>query len=302
VTTEKDRSAHEYRESSTGRATRQPSKQSRIWREVKSIGLIIIIALFIRSTIIEAYQVPTGSMENTILVGDFVLGNKFIYGVRTPDWIGIPFTEFGFHIPSWRTPPLDSPEQGDVFIFQYPLHDRTNYIKRLVAEPGMTVEIVDKVLYVDGKRFNNSENTKFTGRGVKPRHWQDPNIFPPGYGNKDNYGPFHVPQTGDVYQLNDYPVELIKYLANQDGRDFLFRSGQLFIDGKPTDEYVVEQDYYFAMGDNRDNSWDSRYWGPVPEENILGRGMITYFSINKNVPLYQFVKKIRWSRIGHLVR
>jgi len=292
---EKSRQGPEDRE-----RTEAPSRKKRVLNEVKSIVLIIIIALFIRSTIIEAYQVPTGSMENTILVGDFVLGNKFIYGFRTPDWLGIPFTEIGFHIPSLRTPPLDAPEQGDVFIFQYPLHNRTNYIKRLVAEPGQTIEIIDKDVYVDGNRFPDSDKTKFNGR-TNPDGWQDPNIFPPGKGNKDNYGPFHIPETGDVYTPAEHSVELIRYLAIQDDHDFLYQGGQMYIDGAPTDEYVVEQDYYFAMGDNRDNSWDSRYWGPVPEENILGRGMITYFSVNKNVPLYQLFKKVRWNRIGHAV-
>lgn len=302
MSTEKfDHTPHHTGETSGSRENRS-SKQARVWREVKSIVLIILIALFIRSTIIEAYQVPTGSMENTILVGDFVLGNKFIYGFRTPDWIGIPFTGIGFHIPSLRTPPLEHPQQGDVFIFEYPLEDRTNYIKRLVAEPGQTVEIRDKVLYVDGVKFPNSENTKYIGNSVKPRYMQDPQIFPPGMGNKDNYGPFRVPKKGDVLPATRRNLELIKYLAVQDGHDFMYRGGRMYIDGKPANQYTVNQNYYFAMGDNRDNSWDSRFWGPVPGDNILGRGMVTYFSINKNVPFYRFFKKIRWNRIGHLVR
>ena len=286
----------------SGSQENRNSNKSRFWREAKSIALIILIALFIRSTIIEAYQVPTGSMENTILVGDFVLGNKFIYGFRTPNWIGIPFTEIGFHIPSLRTPPLEHPQQGDVFIFQYPLHDQTNYIKRLVAEPGQTVELRDKVLYVDGVKFHNSKNTRFSGNSIEPRYKQDPNIFPPGMGNKDNYGPFRVPKKGDVLQANRNNLDLIRYLADQDGHNFMYRGGRMFIDGAPANQYTVEQNYYFAMGDNRDNSWDSRFWGPVPENNILGRGMVTYFSIDKNIPFYRFFKKVRWNRIGHLVQ
>ena len=279
-----------------------PSKKDRIIREVKSIGLIIIIALLVRSTIIEAYQVPTGSMENTIMVGDFILGNKFIYGFRTPDWLGVPFTKIGFHIPNYRTPPLDAPEQGDVVIFQYPLDDRVNYIKRMVALPGQTVEVRDKVLYVDGQKFLNAEGTKFTTNHVRPEHWEEPNIFPPGYGNKDNYGPFHVPAKGDTYYFGKDNTALIRYLAGQDGHEFYYSNGRYYIDGEPRDRYTVEQDYYFMMGDNRDNSWDSRYWGPVPRENILGEGMITYFSWNKNVPLYRLFEKVRWNRIGHLVK
>ncbi len=280
----------------------EPSGSSRIVREIKSIVLIVLIALFVRSTIIEAYQVPTGSMENTILVGDFVLGNKFIYGIRTPDWLGIPFTDIGFHVPHWKTPAFDTPEQGDVFIFRYPLDDRINYIKRLVAEPGQTVEIRNKILYVDGEEFDNSDNTKYAADRARPPHWQDPSIFPPGYGNKDNYGPFDVPAEGDVFYFQENNNEFIRYLIAQDGHQFDYRNGKYYVDGEEVTSYTVEQDYFFAMGDNRDNSWDSRYWGPVPAGNVLGRGMITYFSVKKNVPLYRIFEKVRWGRIGLVVK
>lgn len=281
--------------------SKAPSRSSRILREIKSIVIIVLIALVVRSTVIEAYQVPTGSMENTILVGDFILGNKFIYGVRTPDWFGIPFTHIGFHIPNYRTPPFKQPKQGDVIIFQYPLDDRVNYIKRMVAEPGQTVEVVNKVLYVDGKKFPNPPHAKFTSSHIRPPHWQEPNIFPPGMGNKDNYGPFHIPATGDTLWFSKDGPALIRYIASQDGHNFYNQAGDYYIDGKVRDYYVVDQDYYFAMGDNRDNSWDSRYWGPVPFSNMLGEGMITYFSWNKNIPFYRLFDKIRWGRIGHLV-
>jgi len=279
----------------------RPSTKDRIWREFKSILLIVIIALFVRSTIIEAYQVPTGSMENTIKVGDFILGNKFIYGIRTPDWLGIPFTHVGFHIPHWRTPPFDKPESGDVIIFQYPLDDRVNYIKRLVAGPGQTIEVRDKTVYVDGTRFDNPQEVKYTSQDTHPGKWQEPNIFPPGYGNKDNYGPFHVPAEGDTYVFGEDNNALIRYLVVQDGHEFNYRNGRFFVDGKQVESYTVEQNYYFVMGDNRDNSWDSRYWGPVPFDNVLGQGLITYFSWDKQVPMYRLVDKIRWDRIGLVV-
>lgn len=273
----------------------------RFWREVKSILIIVAIALFVRSTIIEAYQVPTGSMENTIKVGDFILGNKFIYGVRTPDWLGVPFTHIGFHIPNWRTPPFDQPETKDVVIFQYPIDDRINYIKRLVGEPGSTVEVRNKTLYVNGKPFENPKEVKYTAQDTHPKDWQEPNIFPPGAGNRDFYGPFHVPERGDTYVFGEDNTALIRYLVVQDGHSFDYNAGRFFVDGEEVDSYTVEQDYYFVMGDNRDNSWDSRYWGPVPFDNILGQGMITYFSWNKNIPLYRPLDKIRWDRIGRIV-
>ena len=95
-------------------------KSDKIFKEVKSWGTIIIIALLLKVTIIEAYIVPTGSMENTIMTGDFLIGNRFVYGMRTPDWIGIPYTDKGFSIPYIRLPKFKEPKPGEVIIFKYP--------------------------------------------------------------------------------------------------------------------------------------------------------------------------------------
>jgi len=214
---------------------------NKLIQNIKSIGGIILTALIIKATIVEAYQIPTGSMENTILVGDFILGNKFIYGIR------IPGTE-------WRLPSFKDPKQGDIVIFKYPRDPSQNYIKRAIAIGGQTVEIRDKKVYVDGKLFDMPDYAKFTDPNIRSRNMQEGLIYPKGAGNRDNYGPITVPEG-----------------------------------------------YLFAMGDNRDESYDSRYWGLVPTNNVLGEGLIIYWSWNKEIPLYNIFEKVRWTRIGSLL-
>jgi len=175
----------------------------------KALFLAVLIALVIKTSIAEAYLVPTPSMEGTLLVGDFVVANKFIYGAK------IPFTGFRF-------PAIRPPRQGDIITFKFPGDLKTDYVKRCVATEGQIVEIRNKVLYIDGLAFPDPEfckhldNRIFTGREI-PR---------------DNFGPYRVPP-GMV----------------------------------------------FAMGDNRDNSYDSRFWGPVALDLIEGRAMLIQWSI-----------------------
>ncbi|NUO18272.1 signal peptidase I [bacterium] len=214
---------------------------------------LIIMVFFIRVTTVEAFRIPTGSMENTLLVGDFLLVNKFVYGIRTPDWIGIPFTEIGFSIPSTRLPAPSEVKPGDIVVFKYPLDRNLNYIKRCVAGPGQTVEIRDRQVYVDGKVWPNPPESKFTGPAPIRAGIGEPEIVR-RWGaswNHDNFGPVTVPEG-----------------------------------------------HYFMMGDNRDNSADSRYWGFLPESDIVGKALIIYFSWDKNQGLSKIYKSIRFNRIG----
>jgi signal peptidase I len=280
----------------------QNKKDSKLWREVKSWVIVILIALGLKATIIEAYQIPTGSMENTILIGDFILGNRFVFGVRTPDRIGIPWTKIGFKIPWFRLPGFRKPKQGDVIIFKYPEDPSLNYIKRCVAGPGQIVKIENRVLKVDGEVFQNPEHLKFINTTPYPQYYKDRDIFPAGAGNKDFYGPIHVPAKGDTLRPGITPTDIIKNVVELAGHKFITNPSKVIIDGKPYDYYVVEQDHYFMMGDNRDNSWDSRFWGFVPFNMVLGEGLIIYLSINKEIPLYRLWNKIRWKRIGRIVQ
>lgn len=217
---------------------------------------LVIMVFFIRVTTVEAFRIPTGSMEDTMLVGDFLLVNKFVYGIRTPDWIGIPFTKIGVDIPSYHFPASRKITSGDIIVFKYPRNPELNYIKRCIAGPGQTVEIRQQKVYVDSVLMENPPKSKFSRDAI-----------PPGVGER---GMFGVP-SGFMWNRDNF--------------------GPL----------VVPEGHYFVMGDNRHNSEDSRFWGFVPEENVVGQALVIYFSFNKYVDLKHWYDLVRWNRIGHLI-
>jgi len=275
--------------------------ENKFWQEIKSWVIIILIALGLKTTIIASYMVPTGSMENTIMTGDFLLGNQFVYGARTPTWIGIPWTRHGFRVPSVRLPRFKTPQPGDIVIFKYPVDPALNYVKRCIAGPGETVEIRDKVLYVDDHVYEDPEHAKYIRPIKYPSYWKEPGIFPYGGGNADHYGPIYVPAEGDTLWFGKVHDDILQDVVELARRKFEIRNNRMYVDGKMTDYYVVEQDHYFMIGDNRDNSLDSRYWGYVPDNLILGKAMVVFMSWDSSVPLYRFFQKIRWKRIGKVV-
>ena len=150
---------------------------ARILQETKSLLIILIIALSLRATVVEAYIVPTGSMENTIMTGDFLIGNKFVYGMRTPDWIGIPYTELGFNVPWTRFPKFKKPHRGDVVIFKYPRDHFQKYVKRCVAEPGQTITVRGKKVWIDNEEFDLPEHGKLIDRTTLKNGVKQPGIF-----------------------------------------------------------------------------------------------------------------------------
>jgi len=281
--------------------TKKPFIKPGVKQEIKSWALIILIALGIKQTIVASYHVPTGSMENTIMTGDFLFGNNFIYGSRTPDWIGIPYTRIGFHIPWFRLPAIKKPAQGDVVIFKYPVDQYVHYVKRCIAAPGQTIEVRNKSVFIDGERYPDPVHSKYVRPTTYSEYWEDYNIFPRGAGNQDNYGPIYVPKEGDTLRLGEYPTQLLKNVVELAHHSFYIQDGKIVIDGRKQDYYVVEQDYYFMMGDNRDNSLDSRFWGFVPFDLVVGKAMIVWLSINKEMPLYRFTKIVRWNRFGKII-
>lgn len=321
-------------------------RMEKILTEAKSLVTIVIIALLLKVTIVEAYIVPTGSMENTIMTGDFLIGSRFVYGMRTPDWIGVPYTDWGFSIPYYRFPPFKRPRQGDVIIFKYPRDQYHKYVKRCIAEPGDTLEIVARKVWVNGTEFPLPEHGKYIG-SMLPRDFEQREIFLGNQGNKDFFKPIVIPKKGDripidantnweylipIMIMDGHEVTLQKgsqqyRFTITDPNDLYRRKGKrevyrdyypngpllnpwsirissdevnyVYLDGKPVTsqrEYVIEQDYYWAMGDNRDDSLDSRYWGFVPENLILGEALFVYFSLDLDswVP--------RFNRIGTIIR
>ena len=320
----------------------------KIISETKAIVFIVLTVLLVKVTVLEAYIVPTGSMENTIMTGDFLIGSRFVFGMRTPDWIGIPYTDIGFFIPYIKFPEFKIPTTGDVLIFKYPRDKYVKYVKRCVAGPGDTLIVREKKLYVNGVEVPMWENGKYLTAPMQ-KNYRQSDIFLSSETNinKDNIGPIYVPKSGDVFQIHEEtnwrfllpiilmeehtatlennevgyeftlqdPNELFRRKGNKDVYENYFPKGPLLtpwsksikdedfqflvIDGIPANEwteYKVSQNYYWAMGDNRDNSLDSRYWGYIPENNILGEALFTYFSLD----LESWMP--RWDRIGTVLR
>jgi signal peptidase I len=196
---------------------------------IESLLVAVIIALFVRSIFIQAYKIPSGSMEPTLLVGDHLLVNRLSYVVKVPYFDNVIYT-------------LGKPKRGDIIVFRYPENIKIDFIKRVIATEGDTIEIKDKVIYINGIKMTDSWG-----------HYQNTPPLPREIAPKDNFGPYTVPK-----------------------------------------------DAVFAMGDNRDNSADSRFWGPVRKEHLVGKALILYFSLNGNTKdPFEF---IRWSRIGQLIK
>jgi len=224
-------------------------KKKRFFDEIRSYGTAILIVLVIRAFFVQAFHVPTGSMENTILVGDFLMVNRFIYGMK------VPFTDK--YIVHFRYP-----KRGEIITFRYPL-GRSNFVKRCIGLPDDTVEVKHKIVYINGKRMDEPYAIH-----------KDLREFPP------------IEMDKKVYQALWERRELIRYAGVRDN------FGPI----------VVPEGTVFAMGDNRDNSDDSRFWGPLPLNLISGSPLIIYWSWRKEIPIYRFFAKVRWGRIGKIIK
>jgi signal peptidase I len=222
-----------------------------LWEWVKSISVAILLFLVIRTFAVEAFKIPTGSMEKTLLVGDFLLVNKAVYGAQ------VPFTGV-------RLPAIENPERGDIVVFEYPLDQSKNYVKRVVGLPGDRVAMRDGELYVNGERRDEDY----------VQHTQPGNDY---YDHQFEWQTAHLAPEVD---LGDYRP------TRDDWGPILVPVGQ-----------------YFVMGDNRDNSQDSRYWGFVDRNLIKGRPLFIYYSFDRSKlrPL-PWLTEVRWSRVGDLVR
>lgn len=291
----------------------------------------LIIAIVIRAFVIYPFRIPTGSMEDTLLVGDFLLANKFVYGLRTPDWIGIPYTKIGFFIPFIQTPGFRKPKQGDVVIFKQPRDQSQNYIKRCIAVSGDTVEIRDKAVYVNSIRFPDAPKGKYIDDRIYNDAYKEFGIYPPDTGNRDNYGPIRIPAPGDTFCFHESnkekwfeQLQTVLYEGNKISLTYRGESTRLTVKNQHQWEraiklypaecfsindhplnhyiYVLKNRHYFMLGDNRDNSLDSRYWGFLPERYVVGEALIVYFSWDSEIPGYQLLKKIRFPRILNLIR
>ena len=295
-----------------------PKKKTSFQEFIEAIGVALIAAIILRIFLVQAFRIPTGSMKDTLMIGDFLLVNKFIYGVRTPN--RIPFTDI--EIPYIRLPGFKEPERGNIIVFKYPRDESLDYIKRCIAVGGQTVEVKDGWAYVDGKPEGTWTRIKQRQRDSDPRDrrtfdyyevktdWGDKYIvrqlsdYPTPW---DDFGPVRVPKKGQTIHFplkNQAEWRLYEELIeNREHHTFDRRSDStVLIDGKLRNSYTIEQDYLFMMGDNRDDSSDGRDWGFMPRENVVGEALLIYFSFDKNSPLYDIFSLVRWGRIGMIIR
>lgn len=276
----------------------------------KDIAFVLVAFFFLNSFVLASFEVPTGSMENEIVPGDFLFVNKFLYGGTTPRTI--PLTNV--RIPWFRLPAFRSVEHGDVIVFEFPGQreevqspEFMFYLKRAIALSGDTLRIVNRVVYVNGKPAPIPRHMKFNTTRIMPAGFADLRIFPKGAPyNEDNWGPEVIPTHGDIINLSIGNLERWRVFIEREGHAVrIGDNGSILIDGKPARAYTVERDYLFGMGDNRDNSLDSRFWGYIPAENIVGTPMIVYWSWDPDIPLYNIVSKlptIRFNRIGTIIQ
>ena len=371
----------------------QRPKKSFIREWLDAVTFAVIAATLIRWLIMEAYTIPTPSMENSMLVGDFLFVSKFHYGTRTPKTpLQIPlthqkiwFTEIPSYLtwiqlPQYRLPGISEVKREDVVVFNvpgmdennlgvprdqwidYPVDLKTNYIKRCMGLPGDVLEVKARQVFVNGSAMEVKPGMQFSylvyakdeinernlsklsidpddyaylGRpeekqvvyqmfltkekaeelksisyitavadDYRTHQGTSYNIFPTSkYSpwNGDNYGPIMIPKEGMKIQLNDstlafYGSTIQRYDHN---KNVELKEGKLFIEGQEVKEYTFKQNYYFMMGDNRHNSLDSRYWGFVPEDHIVGKAFFIWLSIDKYGDL---LHKIRWGRFFNLIR
>jgi signal peptidase I len=375
-----------WNKNKTNTKAKKKSK-SREWAD--AIVFAVIAATLIRTFFIEAYTIPTPSMERSLLVGDFLFVSKLNYGPRIPMTpIAFPFAhhtmplintkaywdgwELGYH----RLPGFGEVKKGDVVVFNYPMDadtpyfrpvdKRENYIKRCQGTPGDTLSVVNAQVFINGKAAPNPPEGQidytYTTKGMdlNPQIKQDlhisqydpsspnitmtadvfnivkkypsvqsiaPNIRKPGepdqvyptnYNhpvgppnlmlpgkqhdykwNVDNYGPIIIPKKGWTVKLDSvtYPIYM-RCIGVYENNKIQIVGNDILINGKKADSYTFKMNYYWMMGDNRHDSDDSRFWGFVPEDHIVGKALFIWLSMDDDA---SFFSKIRWSRLFRVI-
>lgn len=353
-----------------------PHSQSREWLD--AIAYAVVAATIIRWFFIEAYTIPTSSMERSLLVGDFLFVSKVNYGSRVPqtplsfpfahskmpvlgtksylDWIQLPYSRF---------PGFETIDRGDIVVFNFPrdldkpVDKRKNYIKRCIGKPGDSLHIRNARVFINGERgprykeyqfmysvetdgqliprdyINNDLNVRkwyvnrqegsyqmmitagvadrlrqlpyvtTVNKDIQPEEKYDHRIYP-GYQqmpwNRDHYGPVYIPEKGDTIPLTQRNYYYYKrMIKDYEGHNLKWQNGQAILDGEPADQYTFTMDYYFMMGDNRHNSADSRMFGLLPENHVVGKALFIWMSWESGGPAFKLWNRIRWSRLFSLI-
>lgn len=391
-------------------AKRKPVHKSMVREWVEAIIFAVIAATIIRTFFIEAYTIPTSSMEKSMLVGDYLFVSKVNYGPRVPNTpLSFPFAHHTMpgtatsksylewiKLPYYRFPGFEKIKHNDVVVFNYPDGDtvalnmqnrsyyamireegrqevwtnkrkygeiiarpvdkRENYIKRCIGLPGDTLEIRDQIVFINGKElpsvgekqyryivttdgsalskraldkldvteevqqtapdqyvviltdkgaaavagFTNVKNIR---RYLVPKGQYAPYIFPfdTNYKwNEDNFGPILIPRKGMTIPINVHNISLYsRIIYNYEGNDLKVVGNKVLINGVESNTYTFKLDYYWMMGDNRHNSADSRFWGYVPEDHIVGKAAFVWLSLDPNKTIAN--GKIRWNKMFRFV-
>ncbi|WP_076407716.1 signal peptidase I [Shewanella sp. UCD-KL12] len=259
----------EISEESAEKITREPA----IVETSRSIFPVIAFVLILRSFIYEPFQIPSGSMMPTLLVGDFILVEKFTYGLKDP---------------VWRSQLVNNgkPERGDVAVFKYPVDPRIDYIKRVVGLPGDRVVYRNKQLYIQAACAEGVEQcpelTEVARVGV----------------NQGEFSQNGVPLSRHTETLGEVSHDILINPQRPDPLGYYYREGKL-----PVGEFIIPEGQYFMMGDNRDNSTDSRFWGFVPEENLVGKAVAIWISFEFDRTPADFLPTwiptgVRFERVG----
>lgn len=358
----------DFRQKYSKQLKKSPARE---WTE--AIAFAVLAATLIRTFFIEAYVIPSGSMERSLLVGDYLFVSKMNYGPRLPMTpISFPFAQNTMpligtrsysdivKLPYYRLPGFSNVKKGDVVVFNFPMQSDSpfyrpvdkedNYIKRCQGAPGDTLAIVNAQVFVNGKEMPNPaqgqpsylvhtdgnplnpqlltdlhiteanqsspsdyemfmtresaatlkgySNIKSVSEDIQPKGVFNPEEFPHDphlKWNVDNYGPIIIPKIGMTIKLDSLTFPVYRRVIEIYEKNKLELEGNdILINGKKTNSYTFKQNYYWMMGDNRHNSEDSRFWGFVPEDHIVGKALFIWMSTDS---AGSFLNSIRWSRI-----
>ncbi|MBF0695155.1 MAG: signal peptidase I [Flavobacterium sp.] len=349
---------------------------------ISSLLFAIVVATLVHGYVMQPFNIPTGSLEKTLLIGDFLFVSKFNYGARTPmtpiaapmvhDTLPIVNTKSYLswpQLPYFRLPGTEAPEKNDIVVFNWPVDTvykffdrsgrraykpvdkKSNYVKRCVGTPGDSLSVIDGYVHINGKKLILSDRARpqyahiviTNGTPLDPAYLlfelgitdgfrqvnatayefqaiteeaaerlrnnpvvtsveryvmdtPDPRTFPYSKNwNIDNMGPIYIPKKDVTVDLNVETLPFYKRIIQEyEQNELIVNGNEIRINGQPTTKYTFKQNYYWMMGDNRHNSEDSRNWGYVPENHIVGKPVFIWLSLD---PHKRGLDKIRWERM-----
>lgn len=290
----RDGSVNQASAADAGSPGDQRDEQRRLRRLLRVLLFTAILLVLVRIFVLEPYGIPTGSMRPTILEGDVILVSKLPYTIRSIQYI--PFTRIS--IPYLELPGLGTLERGDIVVFEYPMFagglepgEESQFVKRTVAIKGDTIQLLDGRIRVNGEEVPGvlDEGDDKPPRRAPIRNSRAVDVL-------QGEERLVVPFAGYELQLDSVRAANWRLLIESEGVHVEYRNRIVFLDGLPALSYTFRRDYFFALGDNSGASRDSRFFGFIPYENLIGQAWLIYWSRNPDTG------DIRWDRLGRLVR